>query len=145
MKFKLELTINKPHAEVWKAFDNPQNMGKWQPSLKKVEPVSGIQGRPGAVSKLTYEENGREFSLIERVTHRDEPNQLDGIYENEFADNPVKNSFITKGESETIWRLEATYKFKTLLMKILGPVMKKNFIIRTQKDMERFKEFVENS
>jgi hypothetical protein len=30
-----------------------------------------------------------------------------------------------------------------MLMKILGPAMKKNFVKRTQKDMERFKELVE--
>ena len=144
MKFKLEITISKPHLDVWKAFDNPQNMNRWQPSLKKFELVSGMQGQPGAVSKLTYEENGREFSLIKRITHRDEPNQLDGVYENEFTDNPLRNSFIASGENETLWVLETEFKFKTLLMKILGPIMKRNFVTRTQKDMERFKEFVES-
>jgi hypothetical protein len=144
MKFKLDLTINKPRADVWKVFDDPANMNKWQPSLKKIELLSGIPGQPGAVSKLTYEEGGREFSLIEKVTHRDEPNQFDGVYENEFTDNPIKNTFIAKGESETLWVLETEFKFKTLLMRLLGPIMKKNFVRRTQKDMERFKEFVES-
>ena len=44
MKFKLELPINKPLAEVWKAFDNLQNMKNGQPSLTAFERVSGTRG-----------------------------------------------------------------------------------------------------
>lgn len=144
MKFKLELPINKPRTEVWKTFDNPDNTKKWQPSLTKFELVSGIQGQPGAVSKLTFEEGGREFSLMEKVTYRDEPKQFDGIYENEYTDNPIRNTFVEQGENETLWVLESEFKFKTFTMKILGPLLKKNFVRRTQKDMERFKELAES-
>jgi uncharacterized protein YndB with AHSA1/START domain len=144
MKFTLELPINKPRAKVWKAFDNPQNMSKWQPSLISFETISGIQGQPGAVSKLTFEERGRQFELIERVTHREEPNRLDGVYENNFADNVVRNTFIEKGQDQTLWVVETEFKFKTLVMRILGPLMKKNYVARTQKDMQRFKEMIES-
>jgi len=144
MKFKLETTINKPRVEVWKAFDNVENMQKWQPTLKKFEPVSGTPGQPGAVSKLTYEEGGREFALIEKITQRDEPGRFDGIYENNFADNVIKNAFIEQGKDQTLWVMETEFKFKTLLMKIAGPLMKKNFIKRTEKDMQRFKEMAES-
>jgi len=145
MKFTLELPINKPHAEVWKAFDNPGNMKKWQPSLISFETVSGRQGQPGAVSKLTYEERERTFELIERVTHRAEPHRLDGVYENNFADNIVRNRFIEQSKEQTLWVVETEFKFKTLIMRILGPLMKKNFVARTRKDMERFKEMVEGN
>jgi hypothetical protein len=144
LKFKLELTIDKPLAEVWKAFDNIENMKKWQPTLVKFEPISGIPGQPGAVSKLTYEEGGREFTLIEKIIHRDEPNSFDGIYENNFADNIIRNKFIELGQHQTVWAVETEFRFKTLIMKIMGPLMKKNFIARTRKDMERFKEMAES-
>ena len=144
MKFKLELTINKTLAEVWKVFDNVENMKKWQPTLIKFEPVSGTPGQIGAVSKLTYEEGKREFSLIEKITHRDEPNRFDGVYENNFADNIIKNTFVEQGKDQTLWVMETEFKFKTLLMKIIGPLMKKSFVARTQKDMERFKEMAES-
>ena len=144
MKFKLELTINKPLADVWKAFDNIENIKKWQPTLIKFELVSGIPGQPGAVSNLTYEEGGREFTLIEKVIHRDEPNSFDGVYENNFADNIIRNKFIELGQHQTIWAMETEFKFKTLIMKLMGPLMKKNFVARTQKDMERFKEMAES-
>ena len=67
MKYKLEITIHKPRADVWQAFDSTENLKQWQPSLKKFEHVSGTPGQPGAVSTLTYEENDREFSLTEKA------------------------------------------------------------------------------
>lgn len=143
MKFKLELSIDKSRAEVWKAFDNPENMKVWQPSLVNFETIEGTQGQPGAVSRLTFRENEREFSLIERVTARDEPNRLDGIYENEFANNTISNRFIEQGSDRTLWIVETEFRFKTLPMKIMGPLMKKSFVSRTQKDMQRFKEMLE--
>jgi hypothetical protein len=144
VKFKLELPIHKSRMDVWKAFDNPENMKIWQPALVRIEHLSGTAGQPGSVSKLIYKQKEREFSLIEKVTGRDEPNRLDGAYENEFADNTISNQFIAQDNDQTLWVVETEYEFKTLVMKILGPAMKKNFVKRTQMDMERFKEMVEN-
>ena len=145
MKFKLELPINKSRAEVWEIFDDPVNLHKWQPSLIKVERMSGTAGQPGATSKLTYKSGEREFSLIEKVTLRAEPERLDAIYENEYAENVVKNTFLEQGQDATLWKVEVVFKFKTLFMKILGPLRKKNFVIRTQRDMERFKALAEGT
>lgn len=144
MKFTLQLPINKPCTEVWNAFDNPDNMKKWQPSLLSFDRISGTRGQPGAVARLTYEENGQQFALIEKVTYREEAKRLDGVYENDFADNIVRNTFIAEGSDATLWVVEAEYKFKTLIMQILGPIMKKNFVARTQRDMECFKEMMEH-
>jgi hypothetical protein len=144
MKFTVELPIKKSRAEVWKAFDNAENIKKWQPTLVKFEPVSGTPGQPGAVSKLTYAEGKREFTLIEKITFRDEPRQFDGVYENDFADNTIKNMFVVTSQDETLWKMETEFKFKTLLMKMVGPLMKKSFVTRTQKEMEGFKKLVES-
>ena len=143
MKFTLELPLHKSRAEVWSAFDNPENTKKWQPTLVSYETVSGIQGQPGAVSKLTYAEGKGEFVLMEKVAYRAEPERFDLVYENNFADNNVKNIFIVISENETLWKMEVEFRFKTFLMKVVGPFAKKNFIKRSQRDMERFKEFVE--
>lgn len=144
MKYTLEITLEKSRTDVWQAFDSTENLNKWQPSLKKFEHVSGTPGQPGAVSNLTYEENEREFALTEKIIFRDEPKQFDGVYENEFSDSFVKNTFTEKGENETLWVVETKFKFKTLPMKIMGPLMKRNFVRRTYRDMERFQEFVES-
>lgn len=143
MKFILELPLRKSKAEVWKAFDNPENTKIWQPTLINFETTSGIQGQPGSISTLTYAEGKGEFILTEKVIYRVEPDRFDVVYENNFADNSVKNTFVTTDENETLWKIEVEYKFKTLLMKIVGPFAKKNFVKRSTREMERFKEFVE--
>ena len=143
MKYTLELLINKPRPEVWEAFDDPQNIKKWQRSLISLEMISGKQGQPGAVSKRTYEEHGNQFSLTEKIGYREEPDRFDSTFENEFAVNTVKNTFIEKTNEQTLWQVETEYKFKTLLMRFLGPFVKKNYLARTQKDMEWFKQMVE--
>ena len=94
---------------------------------------------------MTFQENGREFSLIEKVTYRGEPHRLDGVYENSFADNIIRNTFVEQDGDTTLWVVETEFAFKTFLMRILGPLMKKNFVTRTQKDMERFKEMAEKT
>jgi len=143
MKFTLELPLHKSRAEVWRIFDNPENTKIWQPTLVNVEIVSGMNRQTGAVSKLTYAEGKREFVLVEKVTFRAEPERFDVVYENDFADNHVKNTFIAISENETLWKMEVEFKFKTLLMKVVGPFVKKNFVKRNEREMERFKEFVE--
>ena len=143
MKFKTELLINKPRLEVWKFFTNRENIKLWQPTLTNIEPISGMEGQPGAESKWTYEENGREFSLTEKILRCDDPSCYESILENAFASNTVNHLFIEQGNGETLWTAETEYQFKTFLMKVLSPFVKKNYVRRSQKEMERFKEMVE--
>ena len=145
MRYSLQLVIDKPRGEVWSLFDDPANLHKWQPSLIRLEHLSGVTGQPGTVSRLTFQSGTREYALIEKVLYRAEPERLDGAYENEYAENVVKNTFLEQGRDATLWKVEVIFKFKTLFMKILGPLSKKNFVIRTQRDMERFKALVEGT
>lgn len=144
MKFRLELTINRPQTEVWTLFMKSESLNKWQPTLIKTEPLSGTPGQPGTVTKLTYEENGREFSLTEKILLREESDRIDQLYENQFSENITRNTFTGENENQTLWIVENEFKFKTLIMRVLGSLMKKNFIARTQKDMDRFKMLAES-
>lgn len=143
MKYNIDLIIGKPRSEVWLAFNDPEKRKAWQTSLTTIELIRGTQGQPGAESKLTFEENGREFSLVERILSRQEAESMVQSYENQFSVNTVKHSFLEQGQDQTQWITETEYKFKTLLMKIIGPLYKKNFAARTDRDMRLFKEMVE--
>jgi uncharacterized membrane protein len=143
VKIKLELLINTPRPQVWEFFRDHEKAKLWQPSLSGVEVVGGTPGLPGAISKWTYVENEREFSLTEKILHCEEPSRFESLFENAFASNIVNNRFVEQSEAETLWVMEASYTFKTLLMKLLGPILRKNYVSRSQKDMERFKELVE--
>jgi hypothetical protein len=143
MKYKLDLIINKPRSQVWQVFNDPEKIKRWQPSLVEVRLLSGTQGQPGAESRLTFTEKEREFSLVETITQRQEPECLEQRYENQFAINTVRHQFAARGPEETLWIAETEYCFKTLLMKIMGPLYRKNLAARTRRDMEHFKKLVE--
>ena len=143
MKYKIELPIHKPRLEVWKFFRDPAKTRLWQRSLKQIDLVNGLADQPGAESIWLYKEHDQEFSLTEKVLQAEEPFRFESVFENEFASNTVNNSFLEQSDGTTLWISETEYKFKTLLMKIMGPVYKKNYVARSQKQMERFKEAIE--
>ena len=143
MKYTVELIINKPRSQVWQVFNDPEKMKIWQPSLSEVKLLNGMQSQPGAESRLTFREKEREFSLVETITQRQELECLEQRYENQFAVNTVRNIFFEQGQEQTVWTTETEYTFKTILMRIMGPLNKRNFAARTRKDMERFKEMIE--
>jgi carbon monoxide dehydrogenase subunit G len=145
MRYKLETTLQKPRAKVWDLFIDPRNTSKWQPTLDRIELLSGNTSQPGAVSELTFKYGEREFSLRETITQRSELEQLTGIFENTFAINTVKNTFIEQDAHTTLWQVEVEFKFKTVLMRIVGPFSKKRFMANTQRDMDRFRALVEES
>lgn len=144
MNFKYEVVINRSRADVWRLFDNPDNMKKWQPTLKKFEPQSGTPGQVGAISQLTYEENGREMVLIETITGRNEPHEFSGTYANPMAANAIKNKFIALDAKRTNWVMDCEFKFHGF-WKLLGPLMKGAIKKRTAQDLQRFKEMAEAS
>lgn len=144
MQFKIEILINRPRVAVWAFFTDPEKTKLWQPTLISIEPVHGIRGQLDAEAKWMYKENEREFSLTEKVLLCEEPSRFESQFENEFAKNVVKHVFIEQSKDQTLWVAETTYMFKTLLMKILGPIAKKNYAARSQQEMERFKERIEN-
>ena len=144
MRFKLEMLLNKPRLAVWQALEDAGNLKKWQTTLVNIENISGTPGRVGSVTKLSYKAGEREYALLEKIIQRDEPNNLHASYENNFAENTLKNTFIEQGTDQTLWVLENEFKFKTLLMKVMGNVLKKNYVRRTQRDMQRFKEMLES-
>lgn len=143
MKFTVDLTINKNRRSVWKAFDNPNNTRHWQPTLQSFEPQKGTPGQVGAISKLTYREDGQTITLLETITDRDEPNEFSGIYARDGVVNELRNTFVELNAQQTRWILDADLRFSGVLS-LVAPLMKKSLVKRTRADMERFKAMVEN-
>ncbi len=143
MKFNFFITINKSRDEVWKIFDNPENLPKWQPSLTKLEHQSGEPGMPGAVSMLTYKEK-EEFTMLETITSRNEPEEFSGVYENPTARTTMKNTFTAIDDKTTKWNVETEFTFKNPVSKLLSPLMKGMISKRVNDDMNRFKKLAES-
>lgn len=143
MKMDSEIVIDMARDAVWKAFDNPDNMMKWQPTLKSFTHKSGEPGQPGAVAELVYEENGREIVMTERITERRDPDFLAGSYETKYGTTVIVNHFEVIDDNQTRWKSYSRHSFRGI-MRFFALFMRKSICQRLEDDMQRFKFLVES-
>ncbi len=93
MKLKFETVIDADVDSVWAAFDNPDNMSRWQQNLESFNHISGEPGQPGAVSELVYDEKGKKVVLTKEITERRAPNFMAGAYESLMGTTLIVNHF----------------------------------------------------
>jgi len=144
VKYACEVVIDLPRERVIELFDDPDNLAKWQPGLKSFEPLSGEPGRPGAKSRLLFDEKGRKIEMIETVTVRDLPDEFSGTYEAKGVMNWVTNHFVAISPKKTRWVVETEFQFSGL-MRLMAPFMRGAFPKQTQQLMQSFKDFAEAS
>lgn len=144
MKMKFEIVIEARLATVWAAFDDPGNMPRWQQNLESFLHVSGEPGQPGAVSELTFNEEGRKVVLTETITERRKPDFLAGIYESPMGKTLIVNHFEAVDENTTRWTTWCNFNFRGI-MKIMSLFVFGSIRKRTEADMERFKLMVETN
>lgn len=146
MKFRCSVDINLPREKVIKLFDNPDNMKHWQDGFISFKHHEGKQGQPGARSIITYNINGREMELTETVLVRNLPEEFSGTYESVHTFNHMRNYFKEIEPEKTRWVAEIEYtELRGLMMKIMSWVAPGMFKKQTQKWMDQFKAFAENS
>jgi uncharacterized protein YndB with AHSA1/START domain len=142
VKFNLETTLEKPIDEVWRAFNNPENLKRWMPTLTDFQPISGTPGQTGAVSRLTIVENGRTIIMDETIIARREPSEFDGRYDTEYGVSTVKNRFESMAGGQTKWTIDAEFSFKGFF-RFLAPAFRGFIRKRLDEDCNRFKEKLE--
>lgn len=142
MKHHTEIVINASRAHVWSVFDDTDNLSKWQPTLESFEHVSGEPGQPGAVSQLTYNENGRKVVLTESINERREPAFLAGIYESSFGTNTIVTQFEVIDDNTTNMAMWCNFRFRGI-MKLLALFSGRSIRCRLDEDLQRFKALAE--
>ena len=143
MKLRFDIEIGADVATVWDAFDDPDNLPRWQDSLLSFSPLSGTPGRPGAVAELVYQEGGRAITLTETVMERREPDFRACSYDSAQGTTLIVNHFESIGEARTRWSAWYNYTF-TGVARFLGVFRKGRIRARTEQDMQRFKLMVES-
>jgi uncharacterized membrane protein len=144
MIYENELIIDIPRDRVVELMDNFENLKKWQPGLRSYEHLSGEPGQTGAVTKLIYDEKGREVEMTETIVTRNFPDEFTAIYKGKDVVNRFENYFYEEGPNKTRWRTVSDFKFHGF-MSIFALFMRRAFPKQTLKDMERFKTFAEGA
>ncbi len=142
MKLKLEILLNRRRLDVWRAFDDPENLQRWQPALQSVRHIQGTPGNEGAVSVLTYSENGRQVAMEQVILEKVAPELFVTTTHGEQHSNRVVNTFESMGATQTRWQVEVSYRFRGF-SRLISPLLRSTIRKHTLADMERFKKFVE--
>ena len=145
MKFKGEVLIKKPQAQVAAMFVDPQYMGEYQDGFKRKEIIEGEVAQEGTISKIYYQYGKNEMELTETITKSNLPNSIEAFYHHKHMDNTMKCTFTAVDENTTNYKYEFEYTqvrgFMPKLMMKLSPGMFKK---PAAKWMRQFKAFVEN-
>ena len=142
MKAQYEIEINATRQQVWDAFDNLDNLKRWQPTLQEYIHQSGERGHPGSVAELVYNEKGRVIRMTETVSERRKPDFLAGAYDNDWAKTIIVNHFEELDGGRTRWISYCNYRFKGF-MRIMALFVAGSIKRRVNDDMNRFKLMVE--
>ena len=144
MKFKGEIEIDRPIAQVTALFIDPEHIGKYQEGFVKKVLQKGIQGTPGAVSILYYQNGKHQMELTETIITNELPSSFEAFYSHKHMDNSMKCEFIAIEENKTVYKTYVEYTridwVLPRLMAVLFPGMYKR---PARKWMENFKRFVE--
>jgi hypothetical protein len=142
MKLSFEQTIDADLKTVWAAFDNPENMARWQQNFESYTHKSGQPGQPGATAELVFSEGRRKITLTETVTERRAPDFFAGTYESSYGTTLVVNHFAAIDKKTTRWSSWCNFSFRGL-MRFMSFFVAGAIRRRTEGDMQRFKLLVE--
>lgn len=153
MKYTVSTEIGLPRERVAQLLAAPENMPKWLRGLVAHEPLSGVHGEVGTVSRVVLRMGEREMECTETITRR-EPADLCGIPPDTVVHfdrtivapgmwSATRDRLTESGPHRTLWESENEYRFSNPLMRLFGPLMGGAFRKQSRVHMEDFKAFAE--
>ncbi len=142
MEYTLDIEIKLPRNQVIEKFNNEENIKHWQKGFVSMEHLSGIKGKTGAISKLTYKMGKREIEMIETITLFDLPESFHLTFDAKNVYNIQENYFEELSNGNTKWVSKNEFKFNGF-MKLMGFLMPGAFKKQSCAYMEDFKAFAE--
>ena len=144
MHYQEEIIINRPRAEVVALFDDPDNLSKWQPTLLRMEHLSGEPGTPGSQSRIVYKQGNGEMTMTETVISHNLPEEFAAKFETDGVVNINRNTFHAVGDNQTRWVTDNEFQFSSLMMKAMGFFAPFLFKGQSRKFMQNFKALAED-
>lgn len=145
MKFEGQIEINRSLEEVAKLFIDPNFIGEYQEGFIKKELKAGIQGTPGAVSKLYYQNGKYQMELTETIITNELPYLFEAFYSHKHMDNTLKCEFEPLSENQTLYKTYVEYtRIEWVLPRLIALLLPSMYKKPARKWMENFKHFVEN-
>lgn len=138
------VTVDKPRDHVWKKFDDESKMGEWLKGFKSIESIEGDPKTVGSKFKLTFENDGQEFVMMETMTAYDEGEHFAFNLENEAMYSEVDIRLIDKGLVTEVVQKEK-FHGQNVFWHSLFFWLKSTFTENSRENMESFKKYAEGA
>ncbi|MFI8525287.1 SRPBCC family protein [Promicromonospora sukumoe] len=153
MKYTVSMEIALPRERTVELLADPAHLQKWLRGVVLHEPLNGMHGEVGTRSRVVMQMGQQTMEAVETITRR-EPADLHGIprdavvhYEREIVAegmwNGAREQFTEAGPGTTLWVSENEYRFDSVLMRLVGPLMRGAFRKQSVQHMRDFKAFAE--
>ena len=153
MKYTVSMEIALPRERVAQLLADPEHLPKWLRGLVLHEPLNGGHGQVGTKSRVVMQMGQQKIECTETITRR-EPANLHGIprdtivhFERELVAkgmwSATRDRLTEAGPETTLWVQENEYRFSSLPMRLVAPVMPGAFRKQSQQHMQDFKAFAE--
>ncbi|MFI5491735.1 SRPBCC family protein [Actinoplanes sp. NPDC051859] len=150
MKYTVSLEIALPRSQVISLLADPAHLPKWLRGLVVHEPLNGVHGEVGTVSRVVLQMGQQQMECTETITRRD-PEDLPASvfhYEREIVGkgmwSAARERLTESGPETTLWTSENEYRFSGLGMRLVGLLMPGAFRKQSLKHMQDFKAFAEH-
>ena len=146
MKYSCTTDIELGIAEVVKLWNDESFFSEWQDGFQSIELIEGVAGAKGAKSRLMYSHGKRNLELIETIIKNNLPAEKVALYEHVDMTNIQTSRFEALSEKQTRYTSEVEYtKFNGFMPNLMAKLFPGVFKKQSQKWMDQFKAFAENS
>ncbi len=153
MKYTVSLEIALPRERTVQLLADPAHLQKWLRGVVTHEPLNGMHGEAGTRSRVVMQMGQQTMEATETITRR-EPADLHEIprdvvvhYEREIVAegmwNAARERLTEAGPGTTLWVSENEYRFDSVLMRLVAPLMRGTFRKQSLQHMRDFKAFAE--
>ena len=154
MKYTLSTEIALPRQQVVQLLTEPAHLPSWLRGLVLHEPVNGLHGQVGTTSRVVLQMGSVTMEATETITRR-EPADLQTIprdvvvrFDREIVAegmwNAAREVLSQTGPETTLWVSESEYRFSSLPMRLVAPMMRSTFRKQSLQHMQDFKAFAEH-
>lgn len=141
-KYTTEVVINKPVAEVFANFENPEALKKWMPDVKSIEPINETQQKLGSTYKMVVDNQGQEMEMTEKIMAYVPNEKMTFQFITDGMQKTDDYNFIAEGNTTKVVQ-NSTVRASTFMLACTFPWFKGRFKKLSQNYMNQFKQFVE--
>jgi hypothetical protein len=153
MKVTVSIEIALPLERVVQLLADSAHLPKWLRGMVLHEPLNGVHGQVGTESRVVMRTGKQTMEATETITRR-EPANLQGIpegtvvhFERELVAegmwSAARDRLTETGPETTLWVQENEYRFSSLPMRLMAPLMRGAFRRQLHQHMQDFKAFAE--